>query len=168
MAVLNREVRAIQNPGLGSVLIWRAVSSYQTNHKTGSFMPLPLCFLVLPIVFHEETSALVTGTRMASGLRKLTEKFQSAEESKTDLLLAVGGRAVAMRTLTWESIRIGITSNVLSLNTESGSLMSLSDTPLVSGVPQSIRPLLGSAEKLGAWFSGLTLYEISLQMQVTF
>jgi hypothetical protein len=73
-----------------------------------------------------------------------------------------------MRTLTWESIQIGLTSNVLSLNTESGSLMSLSDTPLVSGVPQSIRPLLGSAEKLGAWFSGLTLYEIGLQMQVTF
>lgn len=168
MAVLNREVRAIQNPALGSVLIWRAASSYQTNHKTGSFMPLPLCFLVLPIVFHEETSALVTGTRMASGLRKLTEKFRSAEESKTDLLLAIGGRAVAMRTLTWESIQIGLTSNVLSLNTESGSLMSLSDTPLVSGVPQSIRPLLGSAEKLGAWFSGLTLYEIGLQMQVTF
>ena len=168
MAVLNREVRAIQNPALGSVLIWRAVSSYQTNHKTGSFMPLPLCFLVLPIVFHEETSALVTGTRMASGLRKLTEKFRSAEESKTDLLLAIGGRTVAMRTLTWESIRIGLTSNVLSLNTESGSLMSLSDTPLVSGVPQSIRPLLGSAEKLGTWFSGLTLYEIGLQMQVTF
>jgi hypothetical protein len=168
MTILNREVRAIQNPALGSVLIWRAVSSYQTNHKTGSFMPLPLCFLVLPIVFHEETSALVTGTRMASGLRKLTEKFRSAEESKTDLLLAVGGRAVAMRTLTWESIRIGLTSNVLSLNTESGSLMSLSDTPLVSGVPQSIRPLLGSAEKLGTWFSGLTLYEIGLQMQVNF
>lgn len=168
MAVLNREVRAIQNSALGSVLIWRAVSSYQTNHKTGSFMPLPLCFLVLPIVFHEETSALVTGTRMASGLRKLTEKFRSAEESKTDLLLAVGGRAIAMRTLTWESIRIGFTSNIFSLNTEGGSLMSLSDTPLMSGVPQSIRPLLGSAEKLGTWFSGLTLYEIGLQMQVTF
>ncbi len=168
MTILNREVRAIQNPALGSVLIWRAASSYQINHKTGSFMPLPLCFLVLPIVFHEETSALVTGTRMASGLRKLTAKFRSAEESKTDLLLAVGGRAVAMRTLTWESIRIGTTSNVLSLNTKSGSLMSLSDTPLVNGVPQSIRPLLGSAEKLGTWFSGLTLYEIGLQMQVTF
>lgn len=168
MAVLNKEVRAIQNPALGCVLIWRAASSYQKNHKTGSFMPLPLCFMVLPIVFHEETSALVTGTRTASGLRKLTEKFRSAEESKTDLLLAVGGRAVAMRTLTWESIRLGITSNVISLNTEGGSIMSLSDTPLVSGVPQPVRRLLGSAEKLGTWFSGLTLYEISLQMQVTF
>ena len=84
MTTLNREVRAIQNPALGSVLIWRAASSYQTNHQTGSFMPLPLCFLVLPIAFHEETSALVSGTRTASGLRKLTEKFRSAEESKTD------------------------------------------------------------------------------------
>jgi len=60
MAILNREVRAIQNPALGSVLIWRAASSYQKNHKTASFIPLPLCFLILPIVFHEETSALIT------------------------------------------------------------------------------------------------------------
>jgi hypothetical protein len=168
VAILNKEVRAIQNPSLGSVLIWRAASSYQKNHKTGSLMPVPLCFLVLPIVFHEETSALVMSTRPASGLRKLTEKFRSAEESKTDLLLAVGRRAVAMRNLTWQSIRLGLASNVISLNTEDGTLMSLSDTPFVSGVPQSIRPLLGSAEKLGAWFSGLTLYEVGLQMQVTF
>jgi Family of unknown function (DUF6521) len=168
MAILNKEVRAIQNPALGAVLIWRAASSYQKNHQAGSFMPLPLCFLVLPIVFHEETSALVTGTRTASGLRKLTEKFLSAEESKTDLLLAVGGRAVAMRALTWASISLGLTSNIVSLDIEGGGLMSLSDTPLVSGVPHSIRPLLSNAEKLGAWFSGLTLYEIGLQVQVTF
>lgn len=73
-----------------------------------------------------------------------------------------------MRALTWESIRLGLASNVIALDTQGGSLMSLSDTPLVSGVPHSIRPLLGNAEKLGAWFSGLSLYEISLQMQVTF
>ena len=73
-----------------------------------------------------------------------------------------------MRPLSWESVRLGFASNVIALNTEGGSLMSLSDTPLVSGVPQSIRPLMASAEKLGAWFSGLTLYEISLQMQVSF
>jgi hypothetical protein len=168
MAILNKEVRAIQNPALGSVLIWRAASSYQKNQPTGSFMPLPLAFLVLPILFHEETSALVAGTRTTSGLRKLTEKFCSAEESKTDLLLAIGGRAMAMRELTWESIRLALMSNVLSLNTAGATLMSLSETPLVSGVPYPIRPMLTNAEKLGTWFSGLTLYEVGLQMQVTF
>lgn len=168
MPILNREVRAIQNPALGAVLIWRAASSYQQRHATASFMPLQLGFLVLPIVFHEETSELVTGTRTASGLRKLTEKFRSAEENKTDLLLAVSRRAVAMRALTWDSIRLGLSSNVLSLNTEAGTVMSLSDTALVSGVPHSVRPLLANAEKLGAWFAGLTLYEISLQIQVSF
>jgi len=168
MAILNKEVRAVQNPALGSVLIWRAASSYQKSHATGSFMPLPLAFLVLPVLFHEETSALVAGTRTASGLRKLTEKFCSSEESKTDLLLAVGGRAITMRELTWESILLAVTSNMLSLDTGKGTLMSLSETPLISGVPHPIRPMLSNAEKLGAWFSGLTLYEIGLQMQVTF
>ena len=108
MAILNREVRAIQNPALGSILIWRAASSYQKTHLTSDFMPLPLAFLVLPILYHEETASLVTTTRTASGLRKLTEKFRSARRSqKTDLLLAVGGRATAMRELSWESLRLG-------------------------------------------------------------
>jgi len=73
-----------------------------------------------------------------------------------------------MRELTWESIRLALTSNVLVLDTEKATLMSLSETPLVSGVPHPIRPMLTNAEKLGAWFSGLTLYEIALQVQVTF
>ncbi len=168
MAILNREVRAIQNPALGSILIWRAASSYQKTHLTSDFMPLPLAFLVLPILYHEETASLVTTTRTASGLRKLTEKFRSAEESKTDLLLAVGGRATAMRELSWESLRLAFSSNILALDTAKGTLLSLSETPLVSGVPLQIRPMLGNAEKLGAWFSSLTMYEIGLQMQVTF
>ncbi len=168
MAILNREVRAIQNPALGSVLIWRAASNYQKSHPTSDFMPLPLAFMVLPILYHEETASLVTTTRTASGLRKLTEKFRSAEESKTDLLLAVGGRATAMRELSWESLRLALSSNILALDTAKGTLLSLSETPLISGVPLQIRPMLGNAEKLGAWFSSLTMYEIGLQMQVTF
>jgi len=168
MAILNREVRAIQNPALGAVLIWRAASSYQASHPTSDFMPLPLAFLVLPVLYHEETAALVGSTRTASGLRKLTEKFRSAEESKTDLLLAVEGRATEMRELSWESLRLAFTSNILALDTAKGTLLSLSETPLVSGVPQQIRPMLSNAEKLGSWFSSLTLYEIGLQMQVTF
>jgi ABC-3C biological conflict system middle component len=168
MGSLNKEVLAIQNPALGSILIWRAASKYQQRQKAGSFMPLPVSFLVLPIVLHEDTVALVTSTRVLSGLRRLTEKFISAEESKTDLLLAVGARATRMRALTWKSIQLGVTSNVISLDTSDGALMSLSDTPLVSGVPLGIRPLISAAEKLGEWFSGLTLYEIGVQMQVSF
>lgn len=168
MAILNREVRAIQNPALGAVLIWRSASTYQANHPTSDFMPLPLAFLVLPVLYHEQTAALVGSTRTASGLRKLTEKFRSAEESKTDLLLAVGGRATSMRELSWESLRLAFTSNILALDTAKGALLSLSETPLVSGVPHQIRPMLNNAEKLGAWFSSLTMYEIGLQMQVTF
>jgi hypothetical protein len=168
MAILNREVRAIQNPGLGSILIWRSVSRYQQTHEIRGFMPLPLAFLVLPMLFHEETALVVASTKTSSGLRKLTEKFRSAEESKTDLLLSVGSRAAEMRTLSWEAIRLGVSSNLIVLNTREGNLMSLTETSLVAGVPFQVRPLLANAEKLGAWFAGLSLYEISLQVQVRF
>jgi hypothetical protein len=168
MSVLSREVRAVQNAALGSVLIWRTASQYQTTHETGNFLPLPLAFLVLPILFHEETAELVSSTRSASGLRKLTEKFRSAEESKTDLLLSVGPRATQMRRLSWESVMLGVAANLITLNSSQATVMSLTETPLTAGVPLSIRPLLKNADKLGEWFAKLSLYEISLQVHVEF
>jgi len=168
MTVLNREVRAIQNPALGSVLIWRSAALYRKCHSTASSMPLPLAFLILPILFHEQTAELVAATRIASGLNKLTEKFRSAEFSRTDLLLSVASRANRMRTVTWEAIRLGLSANLLLIDTGTATLVSLTDTPHTAGVPATVRPLLNNAEKLGAWFAEMSLYEISMQFQVSF
>lgn len=168
MTVLNREVRAIQNPALGSALIWRAAVLYRKCHGTATTMPLPLAFLILPILFHEQTAELVGATRIASGLTKLTEKFRSAEFSRTDLLMSVASRANRMRPVTWEAIRLGLSANLLAIDTTTATLMPLTDTSHVAGVPAAVRPLLANAEKLGTWFAEMSLYEISLQFQVSF
>lgn len=168
MAILNREVRAIQNPALGSTLIWRTASLYRKSHLMAASMPLPLAFLVLPILFHEQTAEMVRSTRIASGLDKLTDKFRSAEFSRTDLLLSVGPRAAQMRHLTWTAMRLGTLSNLFLIDTAEATVVATSDTPHVSGVPDSIRSMLTNAEKLGAWFAGMSIYEIGLRMQVKF
>ena len=75
MAILNREVRAIQNPALGSVLIWRAASSYQKStflQATSCHLPLALFWFYRSSITKRQPRSLVFyDVRAASGLRKL-------------------------------------------------------------------------------------------------
>src|ERR1035441_4731796 len=90
---LSREVRAVQNPALGAMLLWRCSVGYQGASATAAPMPIPLLFVVLPIILHKQTAELLSSTQERSGLRKFTEKFQTSAQSKTDLLLALAPRA---------------------------------------------------------------------------
>ena len=149
------------------MLLWRCASGYSATSDRSEPIPLPLLFLVLPILLHQETAELVTSTLKASGLRKFVEKFQLAAQSKTDLLLAIGPRAQAMPNLTAEALGIAVLCRVLAFEDNAARAFSLSETPPVAGIPHSVRPLLGGAEKLGAWFAGSSLYEVALLLQVS-
>lgn len=150
------------------MLLWRCASGYSEASNRSEPIPLPLLFLVLPILLHQETAELVTSTLRASGLRKFVEKFQLAAQSKTDLLLAIAPRALALRALTAEALGIAVLCRILAFEDNAARAFSLSDTPPMAGIPHSVRPLLGGAEKLGAWFAGSSLYEVALLLQVSF
>jgi hypothetical protein len=164
---LNREVRAVQNPALGAMLLWRCCVGYSTSHEQGRPASLPLLFLVLPMLLHKETAELVISTQRASGLRKFVEKFQLAAQNKTDLLIAIGPRAQVMRRLTADSLGIAVASNLVAVDEITARVIAVSETPATAGIPLSIRPLLGAADKLGAWFSQVSDYEAALLLQVS-
>jgi hypothetical protein len=166
-ATLNRELRTVQNPALAAMLLWRCSSAYSASSALAEQIPLPLLFLVLPILFHRETAELVTATHKTSGLRKFVEKFQLASLSKTDLLLSIAPRAVVMRDLTSQGLGIAVMCRLLAFDDDSARVYSLSDTPAVAGIPHSVRPMLAGAEKLGSWFATSSLYETSLLLQVS-
>ena len=167
-SALSSEVRAVQNPALGAMLLWRCSVGYSATHELANPAPLPLLYLVFPIMFHKETAAQVTSTNKASGLRKFSENFQApGGQSKTDLLLAIGPRARAMRRLSSASLGLAVLGNLIHVEEETGRAIAVSLTPATSGIPVSVRPLLAGAEKLGAWFSQLSLYETALLLQVS-
>ena len=166
MTPLTREVDNIQNPALGAALLWRFTVGYVNAQPTHSPAPLPLLFLVAPIVLHEKTEELVSGTQAASGLRVFAGKFGKAEHSKQDLLIAINRRAVAMRRLTLESLRVAMATHLLHLG---GAFATpLSSTPAKSGIPNDVRRLLASAEKLGVWCASLTMHEVATTLKVRF
>lgn len=165
--ILAREVEAIQNPGLGGVLLWRFAIGYAAARKTPESTPLPVLFLPLAILFHEETFALVASTQKPSGLRAFAGKFSESSISESDVLLSLERRARTLRPLSLTAIRLAVASRLLFVDPTTAEVVALSGTP-PSSIPESVRPLLRNAEKLGAWCGGVTSFELASLLRVGF
>lgn len=167
MNSLTREVRNVQNPALGAALLWRFACGYAESHPTRDPTPLPLAFIVLPIEFHERSEKLVAGTQKASGLRAFAAKFGNSDNSMQDVLLAIHARMLALKTLTRQSLQFALSTRLLRLET-TGKLIALSQTHAVAGIPNDVRRLMRSAEKLGNWCGLLTVHEIATILKLRF
>jgi hypothetical protein len=161
MKHLMQEVRAMQNPGLGAILIWRFACGY-TPGTSSIGTPLPLVFAVIPLVMHVRSVEQITSTNASSGLRKFQEKF----ERRGDLLLAVHQRMLQMRPLSLRSVRIALGSGLVTLVPQEAVLWPRSYTSPPD--PSGVDHLLAAAEKLGKWCNSLTLFEIEGILRVEF
>lgn len=165
---LHQEVEAVQNPALGAVLLWRFACGYAPDGQPSKRIPLPLFFIVLPLLFHEETQEIVAGTQSASGLHVFVDKFTKSSISKTDVLLGLQGRAVSLRALSMESFRIAVASRLLAVDVSDATVIPVTYTSPTSAVPSSIRSLLRSAERLGVWCAPHPLFEIAHLLKMEF
>jgi hypothetical protein len=150
------EVQAMQNAALGAALIWRFTCGYCPQNDATEGTPVPLTFLVLPIVLHARTCEIVLSTQAASGLRAFEAKFSEAG----DLILAVHDRVLAMRALSLKSNGVALATGLVTLVTKDGSIWPRSYTR-PRETADSVEALMRAAERLGGWCRPLSLFEIS-------
>jgi Family of unknown function (DUF6521) len=167
MSILSKEVRLTQNAALGAALEWRFCCGYNEAHPTRGFAPLPLLFIVLAAVLHEQTAEFIASTQRASGLRAFTAKFSESSVSKQDVLFGLHSRAERWRQLSWDSFRLALATRLLLLNMD-GTVTPLSNTPARGSVADSVRPLLAQSEKLGFWCGQQSMHEIANLLRVRF
>ena len=167
MNALGLESRLVQNPALGAVVLWRFARKYSDSHPVHAAAPLCLVALVLPMVWHTDTATNIASTQIASGLRAFADKFFDAQDSNLDALLAIHSRAARWRSKTTNALRIGFGSGLLRLN-ERGGLMPSDTVWQPAKHPSTVRIQTNVAEKLGAWFSALSLLEIAAIVHVRF
>jgi hypothetical protein len=158
------EIEIIQNPALGSYLLWVYGRAFQNDHETPS--PVLLAFLVLPLLLHKPTVKLITSTYKRSGLSLFAGKFAENRED----LLAVQARAAALRPLTLQSISIGASARLLTVNYETGALRAnqLDDGLKAPSLPERLKALPAAAEKLGHWFATSGLHQVATTLRVEF
>jgi hypothetical protein len=163
MIPLLTEVQAMQNPALGAVLVWRFACGYNPENTESNGVPMPLAFVVLPIVLHSRTRGEVETTHAASGVRKFEDKFKN----QGDMLLAINQRAITMRLLSLRSMRIALAKGLLTLLPEQGTLWPRTyATP--RGTAKPVASLMREAEKFGTWCARLSLFELSGILRVEF
>lgn len=160
---MNKEVYNVQNPAIGAAILWRFICGYKS--KDNEPTPFPLLFIVLPIIFREDLCAVIKSTQKKKGLSKVSEKLFDGK--KIDELYSINNSAIEMRSLTLASFNVGVLSNLFKMDYEKALVYALIDTNK-SVFASSTKYLLDSAEKLGVWYSELSLLEISEWLKVRF
>lgn len=159
------EISIVQNAGLGATILWRFAGSY--TDKALAPVPVPLLFLVLPIVFHKELRGTVASTKSSSGLAKVVEKLAASKLKQADIIDTINARALELRPLTLRSIRILLALNLAMLNTNSATILTSSKEGPANLVG-TVKEMSEVAGKLGSWFSHMSMYEIALTLRVRF
>ena len=166
MAELTKEGDLVQNPALGAAVLWRAAAAYSKAAPDGKPIPLPLLFTILPLVLSSEYSQFLRTTPVRSGLRNFVAKFSQASESKADLTSVLTQRCTAIRPLTLSSLCVALNKQLLGLDPKTASVYALSYAPPKVGIADSVLAVLDCAERLGIWYSELSVFEICAALRI--
>lgn len=164
MNELDREIYLVQNPAIGAAILWRFVCGYYNADNESRQVPLPLLFLVLPIIFREDLREVIGSTNKSSGLQKVSEKLFMAK--RADLFCDIQNSAGQYRDVTLSAINIAVGAKLISLSCKTALVVPIQES--TSKMPKSSEKMLKLAEKLGIWCSSLSLHEISILMKVRF
>ncbi|WP_287880945.1 three component ABC system middle component [Aquitalea sp.] len=158
------EAVLVQNEALGAYALWRFGLGYQD--RDGHAAALPLAFLVLPLILHGPTLAMVLGTHKASGLHLFAGKLGDKRED----LLAIHGRTLALRRLTLESLVRAEQSGLIRIEPTMATIWSISpyEDLGMPALPERIRQFGPACERIGYWFAGLTDQQVVHTLRVEF
>lgn len=158
------EAAIVQNEALGAYAIWRFGLGFQEHD--GQAVTLPLTFLLLPLILHAPTLAMVLSTQKASGLHLFAGKLGEKREN----LLAVHGRALALRQLTLGSLMIAEQSRLVRIEPSTATIQAFNPHHELQApvLPERIRRITPACEKIGYWFAGLSDQQIAHTLKVRF
>lgn len=164
MNVLAQETQLMQNPALGALLLWRFAKAYPESHLQKLDSPLPLAFIVLPLVWHPDTAEVIAGTLTTSGLRKYAAKFTESEGAR-DVLIGINDRVAHLRPKTRAALRVALATGLVGVTPDARIVSKLQSNE--QGSNSTVLSMADNAEKLAAWFAPLSTHEVSLILHVS-
>lgn len=158
--VLSSEIKLVQNTALGAVILNRFVFGYAEGSRMAEPTPLPLLFIVLPLVLLEATADCILKTRKNSGLRKFVENLSGSESKSQDLIYSLSARAKESREFTMECLSMAIACGLIGLDLDSGKVTASTAKLPDSHLKGSNRGLFDAATKLGYWCAQTPMNDI--------
>lgn len=139
--------------------MWSFARGFQAE-KIDQHAQLPSFFLILPMILHAETLAVLRSTQTPSGLAKFAAKLGEERER----LYSVHQRALALRELTLQSVAVGVTTGLLRIDYTEATVRA--NELKLPAPPERLKHHIAGAEKLGRWFARLPQNQVFSLMQV--
>ncbi len=159
------EYEIIQNPVLGAAAITQAVIEYREARDEG--MPLALVMVVLPMVFHKETTELIAGmNKVGGGLRR------AIREDRT-LSVGLQQRMEKMAELSFTALNLALScKKCLTLDLETNILV----IPCRKTMPGADMgygdggggEILKAAMRVGYWLGSYNMTAMCRQLDLRF
>lgn len=140
------EVQSLLNPGLCSVLLWKAALAYQNSEKSGK-LPFELAFLILPMTLHR-------GTREALP-RTVKTSLAVWVDQEPILRATIADRARALVPITRDALLFGSIHGILAHSSgllHADPAWNTRVTQGTSDCSAEVKECLKRAEFLGRWF----------------
>lgn len=166
MGRLVKEFYNVQNPALGAYLLSRFSVGYLSENQ--DMVPIPLMFIVLPMIYKREVIDFISSTQKNSGLRFFADKFTEKKNSKNDLIIQIQNLSQRHKGMTLEAMRIGIIGSLISIQDNAYILPLEGNINSFKPKSSEVKKMGSAAEKLGIWCSRLSLMEISQILKVRF
>ena len=156
------EQQIVQNELLAAEAIWHAVmEGFEIRQRTVG-VPLPLAFLILPLVFHRRTAlALSTKTQPGALYKALVQE--------PEITVGLQERMQAMSDRTLRSLAVAFDTELLALDIEgSHNLFPVRKTPPVSHVTDDVKTIMNAAKRVGQALGEMTASQVLTHLNVRF
>ncbi len=147
----NDEYHIIQNSVLGAHCIHSALIYFEEKRKESKKrigMSLPICYLILPIVYNNEFS------KVASNMRFKINSFRSSFYDSGLTYHNVLNHATNLFPTTSQSLNIGFGSGLIDMDKDTAKLLTLKATELPSKSTKDYDygAIVQASRRVGAWF----------------
>jgi hypothetical protein len=156
------EQRIVQNTSLAAEAIWQSLqSAFELKDRTEG-VPLPLVFLVPPLVFHQRTSTVLSSKTQPGALYK-------ALAEDREITVGLQMRMQSMSDRTFQALSIGFQAGLLELDRDrQRQLIPGKSTPLVPHATDEVRSIMNAAKRVGQSFAELSLVQLCTQLHISF
>ena len=166
MGRLVKEFHNIQNPALSAYLLSRFSLGYMEENQ--DMTPMPLMFIVLPMIYKKEVVDFISSTQKTSSLRFFADKFTEKKNSNNDMIIQIHNSSKRYKLMTLEAMHIGMVGELIAVQNDAYVLPLEDNINSFKPKSQELKRMGKAAEKLGVWCSRLSLMEISQILKVRF
>lgn len=136
-----------QNLVLASWALWGATLQYDKELKSERGVPFTHIFVVLPLVFHQQSANIIQGKTMTEG-----SFYRSIAENRT-LMVGLQQRLQSYSNITLKALNLSFASKLLLMDEDTFEISPGRKT-LPDGTPQQeVNTIIKASKRIGYWLA---------------